>query len=148
ANVHQLLDVGQLVVHQPIPRGDAVAIVGNSDALGALAAGAAVGEPLRVVHGPVNLPPTAGAEVVEEALEAPFADPDVDSVVTALVQPDFADGVAVAGALARVAARHDKPCVTTFLGITGLSEALQAGHTPDGGAKVVPAYAMPEDGVF
>ncbi len=147
-NLHQLLDVGQLVVHQPIPRGNAVAVVGNSDALGALAADAAVGAGLQVARGPVNLPPTADAQAVEEALEEAFTDPEVDSVITGFVQPDFAGGVAVAGALASVAARHDKPCITTFLGIKGLSEALQGGRTPDGGTKVVPAYAMPEDGVF
>ena len=33
-NVHQMFDVAQLVVHQPLPHGNRVAIVGNSDALG------------------------------------------------------------------------------------------------------------------
>ncbi len=147
-NVHQLLDVGQLVVHQPIPRGNAVAVVGNSDALGALAADAAVAASLEVARGPINLPPDVAPEAVEEALEMAFADPDVDSVITGFVPPDIATGVAVARVLAHVATRHDKPCITTFLGIKGLSEELSGGVTPDGGTKVVPSYAMPEDGVF
>ena len=40
SNVHQMFDVAQLLVHQPLPAGRRVAIVGNSAALGALSAGA------------------------------------------------------------------------------------------------------------
>ena len=47
-NVHQLFDVAQLVVHQPLPQGNRVAIVGNSDALGALTAEACVSWDLEV----------------------------------------------------------------------------------------------------
>ncbi|WP_246136429.1 bifunctional GNAT family N-acetyltransferase/acetate--CoA ligase family protein [Leekyejoonella antrihumi] len=146
-NVHQLLDVGQLVVHQPIPRGNRVAVVGNSDALNALAADAAIGSSLEVVHGPVNLPPDVSPDGAERALEAAFADPDVDSVITGFVQTGIGQGVAIARTLSRVAAPHDKPCITTFLGIKGLSDELSGGATTDGRAKVVPSYAMPEDGV-
>ena len=51
-NVHQLFDVAQLVVHQPLPQGNRVAIVGNSAALGALTAEACVSWDLEVTHGP------------------------------------------------------------------------------------------------
>src|SRR6185312_11584198 len=39
--LEEMFDVAQLVAHQPLPRGRRVAIVGNSDALGLLAADAA-----------------------------------------------------------------------------------------------------------
>jgi acyl-CoA synthetase (NDP forming) len=45
--IHHQFDVGQLVVHQPLPAGRRVAIVGNSDALGVLAADACEAAGLR-----------------------------------------------------------------------------------------------------
>src|SRR5581483_5705182 len=44
----EMFDVAQLLAHQPLPMGPRVAVVGNSDALGLLAADAAVGEGLAV----------------------------------------------------------------------------------------------------
>ena len=46
----EMFDVAQLVAHQPLPRGKRVAVVGNSDALGLLAADAAVAVGLEVKH--------------------------------------------------------------------------------------------------
>ncbi|GAB3584624.1 bifunctional acetate--CoA ligase family protein/GNAT family N-acetyltransferase [Calidifontibacter terrae] len=146
-NVHQMFDIAQLVVHQPIPQGDRVAVVGNSDALGALAADACVAWGLQVVHGPVNLPPDADRDAFEAAVRAAFEDPQVDSVVTTLIPPRAGGGVEIARALGSVAAEYDKPCVTTFLGIRGVSDALSSGRSADGRREVVPSYAMPEDAV-
>ena len=86
-NVHQLFDVAQLTLHQPMPTGDRVAVVGNSDALGSLSASAAESWGLRVTHGPVSLLPHASAEEFAHALDAAFSDPDVDSVVAAFIPP-------------------------------------------------------------
>ncbi|NHN56889.1 GNAT family N-acetyltransferase [Calidifontibacter sp. DB0510] len=145
-NVHQLFDIAQLVVHQPIPRGNRVAIVGNSDALGALAADSCVAWGLQVSHGPVNLPAEASAEEFRQAVSAAFEDPDVDSVVTAFIPPRALAGVAVAQTLAIAALDSGKPCITTFLGIRGVTDALSA-RAADGTRQTVPAYAMPEDGI-
>ncbi|NNG39873.1 GNAT family N-acetyltransferase [Flexivirga sp. ID2601S] len=145
-NLHQLFDVAQLVVNQPVPAGPRVAIVGNSDALGALAADAAVSWRLEVTHGPVNLPAYTDAAQLQAAVEAAFADPDVDSVITAIMQPGIVEGIVLARALAEVASRHEKPCITTFLGISGMSEELSA-EAPDGTRRFVPSYQLPEDGV-
>ncbi|WP_446663908.1 bifunctional acetate--CoA ligase family protein/GNAT family N-acetyltransferase [Flexivirga sp. B27] len=146
-NLHQMFDVAQLVVNQPIPRGPRVAIVGNSDALGALAADNAVSWGLQIVHGPVNLPADCSPEQLEEALEAAFVDPDVDSVVTALMQPIIMQGLGLAAALAKVSARHQKPCLTTFLGVTGVNDALAAPDPETQVERFVPSYTVPEDGV-
>ncbi|GGB20977.1 GNAT family N-acetyltransferase [Flexivirga endophytica] len=146
-NLHQMFDVAQLVVNQPIPQGPRVAIVGNSDALGALAADNAISLGLQITHGPVNLPAECTPEQLEQAVDAAFADPDVDSVVTAFMQPVIIQGIGLATALAKVSARHEKPCLTTFLGISGVSEVLAAPHPETQIEKFVPSYAVPEDGV-
>ena len=86
-NVHQLFDVAQLLVHQPLPRGGRVAIVGNSDALGALTAQACVSWGLEVTHGPVSLPAEAKAAEFATVLDAAFGDDRVDSVLTCFIPP-------------------------------------------------------------
>lgn len=146
-NLHQLFDVAQLVVNQPIPRGPRVAIVGNSDALGALAADNAVSWGLQITHGPVNLRAECTPQELEEAVEAAFGDEDVDSVVTAFMQPAIMQGFWLAKALAKIAARHEKPCLTTFLGISGVNEVLSATNPDTGLERFVPSYAVPEDSV-
>jgi acyl-CoA synthetase (NDP forming)/RimJ/RimL family protein N-acetyltransferase len=167
-NVHQLFDVAQLVVHQPLPRGDRVAIVGNSDALGALTAQACVSWGLQVTHGPVSLPAEATAPEFSRVLDAAFADDAVDSVLTCFIPPLVTRDEEVAHAVAQSAGASDKPCAATFLGMVGVTEALSGGYriegdTADGdpgdGAEVraergdraprraVPAYLMPEDAV-
>ncbi|WP_432509015.1 bifunctional acetate--CoA ligase family protein/GNAT family N-acetyltransferase [Kineococcus auxinigenes] len=152
-NVHQLFDVAQVAVHQPLPEGARVAIVGNSDALGTLAADACVSWGLQVAHGPVAVAPYAGVESFTAALEAAFADPDVDAVVASWVPPTPEPDPAVAAAVARTAAAGAKTTVTCFLGTRAVSAAL-AGATGPGApaealadAPVVPSYPTPEDAV-
>ena len=147
-NVHQLFDVAQLVVHQPLPRGGRVAIVGNSSALGALTAEACVSWGLEVVHGPVCMPAEAKAAEFATALDAAFGDDRVDSVLTcftpALATPD----VDVAHAVVESAARSEKPCAATFLGMRGITETLSGQDRDDRSQqRAVPAYPMPEDAV-
>jgi acyl-CoA synthetase (NDP forming) len=145
-NVHQMFDVAQLVVHQPLPQGNRVAIVGNSDALGALTAEACVSWGLEVAHGPVSLPSDARAERYAEALGDAFADPGVDSVLTCFIPPLVTLDEDVATAVRDAALISEKPCLATFLGMRGVVERL-TGTTQDGRAEVVPAYSMPEDAV-
>ncbi|MDF8265828.1 bifunctional acetate--CoA ligase family protein/GNAT family N-acetyltransferase [Luteipulveratus flavus] len=146
-DVHQMLDVAQLVVNQPLPRGGHVAVVGNSDALGVLAADACAGRGLDVVHGPVSVPAEADAATFERALREAFEDPDVDSVIACFIPPLVTDGAEVAAVLARTSSAHDKPCITTFLGVDGAPEALASAVAADGTRRVVPSYSMPENGV-
>ena len=145
-NVHQLFDVAQLTLHQPLPQGDRVAIVGNSDALGALSASACVSWGLRVTHGPVSLLPQASAEEFAAALDAAFADPDVDSVVASFIPPLVTQDEDVLTAVRSIAAGYDKPCVATFLGMRGVG-ADSLSYQDDGTRRAIPVYSMPEDGV-
>ncbi len=144
-NVHQLFDVAQLTLHQPLPKGDRVAIVGNSDALGALSASACVSWGLKVTHGPVSLPPQASAEEFAAALDAAFADPEVDSVVAAFIPPLVTQDEEVHMAVRTIVADHEKPCVATFLGMRGVGDGLS--YEQNGIRRSVPAYSMPEDGI-
>ena len=148
-NVHQLFDVAQLVVHQPLPRGGRVAIVGNSDALGALTAEACVSWGLEVTHGPVSLPSEAQAAEFATALDQAFGDDRVDSVLTCFIPPLVTADEDVANAVVESAGRSEKPCVATFLGMRGVTEALSGGdgtgRNDRSPRRAVPAYPMPED---
>ena len=144
----EMFDVAQLVAHQPLPRGRRVAIVGNSDALGLLAADAAAAVGL-VVNKSVPLGAEATAEDFEDALDAAIDDPDVDSVVAVYTPPLNVSGEEVANVLAAIGEQSDKPLVSTFLGVEGVPELLRvpdvAGSTAGRGS--VPSYPAVEAAV-
>ncbi len=146
-NVHQLFDVAQLVVHQPLPKGDRVAIVGNSAALGSLTADACSSWGLEVAHGPVCLRSEATAEEFGAALTRAFADDGVDSVLTCFIPPLVTEDEDVAAAVREAAAAADKPCVSTFLGMRGVDDGHSSVRGTGGESRAVPVYAMPEDAV-
>ncbi|MBZ5741191.1 bifunctional acetate--CoA ligase family protein/GNAT family N-acetyltransferase [Nocardioides mangrovi] len=137
----EMFDVAQLVAHQPLPRGRRIAIVGNSDALGLLAADSAAAVGL-VVNKQTALGVDAGAEDFEDALDAAIDDPEVDSVVAVYVPPINVSGEDVANVLAAVGEQSDKPLVSSFLGAEGVPELLRvpdvAGSTAGRGS--VPSY--------
>jgi acyl-CoA synthetase (NDP forming)/RimJ/RimL family protein N-acetyltransferase len=140
-NIHQLFDVAQLVVHQPLPASRRVAVVTNSDALSALAADGCASWGLEVTHGPVAVPSEATAAQFRAAITDAFADEDVDAVVTGFMPPLVTLDQEVAVALAEVSAASEKTCVTTLLGMHGVTEALSSF------TRTVPAYPTPEDAV-
>src|SRR5205085_5242924 len=85
-SLDEMFDVAQLVAHQPLPRGNRVAIVGSSDALALIAADAAVASGL-VVRSTGALRPEASAEDFEHALDAAIDDPEVDAVLAVFLPP-------------------------------------------------------------
>ena len=146
--LEEMFDVAQLLAHQPLPRGRRVAIVGNSDALGLLAADAAAAVGL-VVNKSVALGAEAGAEEFEDALDAAIDDPEVDSVLAVYIPALNVSGEEVANVLAAVGEQSDKPLVTTFLAAEGIPELLRvpdvAGSTAGRGS--VPSYPAVEAAV-
>ncbi|HET6687181.1 MAG TPA: GNAT family N-acetyltransferase [Jiangellaceae bacterium] len=143
----EMFDVAQVLALQPLPAGPRVAVVGNSDSLGLLAADAAAAAGLEVVGAPDDLGPRATAAAFEQALTRLVDDPGVDSVVVVYV-PTLESGRAeeVARVLAAVAAPGTKPVVTTFLGSGGVPEALRLlddRGVPGRGS--VPSYPSPEE---
>jgi acyl-CoA synthetase (NDP forming)/RimJ/RimL family protein N-acetyltransferase len=144
----EMFDVAQLLAHQPLPRGPRVAVVGNSDALGLLAADTAASVGLQVRE-PVALGADATAEDFEDALDAAIDNPEVDSVVAVYIPPLNTTGEEVANVLAAVGEQSDKPLVSTFLASEGVPELLRvpdvAGSTAGRGS--VPSYPAPEAAV-
>ncbi len=144
----EMFDVAQLVAHQPLPRGNRVAIVGNSDALALLAAdaGAAAGLEVRLSGA---LGADASAEAFEAALDRAIDDPEVDAVLAVFIPPVNTTGVQVANVLAVVGEQSDKPILSTFLAAQGVPELLRV---PDvagasAGRGSVPSYHSPEAAV-
>ncbi len=144
----EMFDVAQLLAHQPLPRGRRVAIVGNSDALGLLAADAAAAVGL-VVNKSLALGAEATAEDFEDALDSAIDDPEIDSVVAVYIPPLNVSGEDVANVLAAVGEQSDKPLVSSFLGAEGVPELLRvpdvAGATAGRGS--VPSYPAVEAAV-
>lgn len=145
-NVHQLFDVAQLALHQPLPRGPRVGVVANSGSLAALAADACDSWGLAVTHGPVSVSTEADAGEFEVALRAVFDADAVDSVVAAFIPPLATQDAEVVSALARTAGASGKTAVACLLGMRGIDEAL-SGQGQGGGTRTVPAYSTPEDAV-
>ncbi|MGL4175699.1 MAG: GNAT family N-acetyltransferase [Dermatophilaceae bacterium] len=146
-NMHQLFDIAQIVVSQPLPAGEGVAVVGNSAALGALTADACEGAGLSVRHGPVTLRADATAADFRTALRRAFADGRVDSVLSCFIPPLVTDDEAVAAALRDVASASAKPCAAVFLGMRGVDDRQHAVSGTGGRSRAIPVYAMPEDAV-
>ncbi|MFI7073183.1 bifunctional acetate--CoA ligase family protein/GNAT family N-acetyltransferase [Micromonospora sediminicola] len=135
--VAELLDVGVLLAHQPLPAGRRVAVVGNSSALTGLAATACAAQGLVVADGyPQDVGPTGGAAAYAAALAAAVADERVDAVVAVFAPPlpgQLTDPEADFAAALPDARATGKPVVATFL----------AGRVPAG----VPAYPSVEEAV-
>lgn len=149
-NLHQLFDVAQLLVHQPLPAGQRVGVVGNSDALAALVAEAALSWGLEVGADPVTLHPEAGAEEFRGALQQAFADDRLDAVVVCFIPPLAVVDTEVVAVLREVSAASDKPTVACLLGMRGVTDVLVGTNTPGFEPSVeraVPAYPTPEDAV-
>jgi len=143
----EMLDVAQLLAHQPLPRGNRVAVVGNSDAIGLLAADTASAEGL-TVRTPIALGADATGQDFERALDEAIDDPQVDAVVALYIPPLNTSGEEVATVLATVGEQSDKPIVSTFLASDGIPELLRV---PDvegaAGRGSVPSYGNPEAAV-
>lgn len=148
--VAEMFDVAQLLAYQPLPAGDRIAIVGNSDSLGMLTQDACTSaglDPLR----PIDLTTSATAEDFRKALGDVLASPDSDAVVVVFIPPLTTSGQEVASVIAEMAERAvaaGKPLVATYLAHEGLPDQLRR-LDPDGvpAPGSVPSYPAPENAV-
>ncbi|MFJ9446569.1 GNAT family N-acetyltransferase [Kitasatospora sp. NPDC101235] len=161
ATITELYDTGELLAQQPLPPGDRVAVVGNSDSLGLLTYDALLSAGLRPCV-PVDLTTAATGENFRIALDVALADPAVDAVIAVAIPPigtsahafmggrltgedDPAMGTddpEIAAALldaGRRARELGKPLLLTHLALTDLPARLRPGG--------IPAYAAPERAV-
>ncbi|HXA59589.1 MAG TPA: GNAT family N-acetyltransferase [Streptosporangiaceae bacterium] len=160
----ELFDVAQLLAYQPLPPGNRISIIDNSNSLGLLAEDAATALGLEP-SAPADLGPRAGAAEYEAALTAAVADDAVDAIL-AIYTPSVVGAAAggwvqapsggwkealdpgVAAAITAAASGSPKPILATYLGSKGMPKDLRIA-APDGSAVQgsVPSYPAPEDAV-
>jgi acyl-CoA synthetase (NDP forming)/GNAT superfamily N-acetyltransferase len=148
--VAQLLDVGLVLAHQPLPEGNRVAVVGNSTAMGALVADAVLEEGLELAHeAPVDIGVTGTPEEFRAALQAAVDDDGVDAVVAVFLPPLMAGSEEFGPALRAAAQTSAKPIVATFLSEEGIPPevaVLDENGMPARGS--VPSFTTPERAVI
>jgi acetyl coenzyme A synthetase (ADP forming)-like protein len=155
--LEELFDVASLLSHQPLPKGNRVAIVTNAGGPGILAADAceAYGLPLAAlsaetaaalraflpaeasVGNPVDLLASASAEDYRRAVRLVLADPAVDSLLVIFIPPLVTDADTVAAAVVEEAGQSSKTVLATFMGAKGAPPGLAP----------IPCYPFPESAV-
>ncbi|MFD6066264.1 bifunctional acetate--CoA ligase family protein/GNAT family N-acetyltransferase [Amycolatopsis lurida] len=146
----QLFDTALVFAHQPLPAGPRVAIVGNSSAIGLLAADTARAHGLRLTADPVDVGPQASPEEFAAAVREALNSPETDALVVVFVPPLAIPGTAYARALREAVVEMDKnkPIVSTFLAVEGVPDelaVLSEDGVPTRGS--VPSYPSPERAV-
>lgn len=150
--ITELYDTGELLALQPLPPGDRVAVVGNSDSLGLLTHDACLSAGLRP-RTPVDLTTAATGENFRIALDVALDDPAVDAVIAVAIppigtsahafmggrlagpddpevgsdDPEIAEALLEAGERAR---ELGKPLVLAHLALTDLPSRLRPGASP------------------
>jgi acetyl coenzyme A synthetase (ADP forming)-like protein len=167
--IEELFDVAMLLAHQPVPRGNRVAIVTNAGGPGIMATDACESHGLSVVtlgdetvtalraflppeastRNPVDMIASASPDAFEQAVRLTALDPGVDAVLAIYVPPVVTRPLEVAQAIVRGTAdaarearslgRAPKPVLTCFMGSHGVPEGLRSLKEGQ-----IPSYAFPE----
>jgi len=161
--VEEMFDLAMAFSHQPIPRGNRVAIVTNAGGPGIIIADACEAHGLSVteltpetrerlatrlpeeasVQNPVDMITSATPQSYRMAVEAVLDDANVDAVIAAFVPPLGIRQQDVAQAIVDVAAgRRDKPVLAVLMGREGLPQGLAELN-----AAGIPGYRFPESAV-
>ncbi len=161
--VEEMFDLAMAFSHQPVPRGNRVAIVTNAGGPGIIIADACEAHGLVVTElaeetrallaehfpeeaslaNPVDMIASATPQSYRIAVEAVLADPNVDAVVATFVPPLGVRQEDVAEAIVSVAAgQTHKPVVAVLMGREGLPQGLAELN-----AAGIPGYRFPESGV-
>ncbi|MEQ0564581.1 GNAT family N-acetyltransferase [Amycolatopsis sp. NEAU-NG30] len=146
----QLFDTALVFAHQPLPAGPRIGIVGNSSAIGLLAADTARMQGLRLAADPVDVGPQAAPEEFAKAVREALTSPETDALVVVFAPPIAIPGTAYARALRETVVElgQHKPIVSTFLAAEGVPDEL-AVFTADGVPTrgSIPSYPSPERAV-
>lgn len=149
-NTHQLIDIIQLLAHQPLPSGRRVGIVASSAPLLAVVAEAASSVGLTVTGAVAAVSENMSDEDNLAAINSVYADGVCDVVVAVHVPLLGGTGERLCRTVAQAAARSGRPTVASVLGLHGLVPVLTVTtEDPKTGPTtvVVPAYSTPEDAV-
>jgi acetate---CoA ligase (ADP-forming) len=158
--VEELFDLAMAFSHQPIPRGNRVAIVTNAGGPGILIADACEAHGLRIVDlapetkahlaehfpeeaslaNPIDMIASATPQSYRVAVEAVLKDPNIDGVIATFVPPLGIRQEDVAEAIVSVAAQQtEKPVLAVLMGRDGLPQGLAELN-----AAGIPGYRFPE----
>ncbi|HEV2145903.1 MAG TPA: acetate--CoA ligase family protein [Longimicrobiaceae bacterium] len=161
--VEEMFDLAMAFSHQPIPRGNRVAIVTNAGGPGIIIADACEAHGLEVpelaestrallaahfpeeasLRNPVDMIASATPQSYRVAVEAVLADPNVDAVIATFVPPLGIRQEDVAEAIVDVAAgQREKPVMAVLMGREGLPQGLAELN-----AAGIPGYRFPESAV-
>jgi acyl-CoA synthetase (NDP forming) len=146
ATLEELFDVAVLLAHQPLPRGNQVAVVANSAGVATLLADACEAHGLELGGaGVVNLGAFTSAVRYEETVRDLLLDDTVDAVVVAFAcvgdcSPDeVAAGVGSGVQAAEERSGTAKPVLVCIMGAQGAVTTVSGDRR-----RVLPAYRFPE----
>lgn len=162
--MEQMFDVAALLLHQPLPNGENVAIITNGGGPAILCADACEAEGLKVVElspetqkklreflpteasvvNPVDMIASATAEDYARSIEVVASDPGVDAIIVIFIPPLLVKPEEAATAILQSVrkirnAGNLKPVLSVFMLSRGAPQELRA---PD---LQIPAFSFPED---
>ena len=150
--LEELFDIALLLSHQPLPRGNRVAVVSNSGGVATICADACEANGM-LLSGPgvVDLHTMATAEHYERACLAALEHPEVDALIATFACVGDCDPTLVARAIRRAAVRAEratgiaKPTLLSLMGVSG-AVAVGASTLGDSGGihRTFPSYRFPE----
>lgn len=147
--LEELFDIALLLAHQPLPKGNRVAIISNSGGVATICADACESSGMQIGGpGVVDLQATATAEQYEKACQQALEHPEVDALIATFACVGNCDPNAVARAIRRAAIQAERRtglAKPTLLSLMGVSGAVAVGLAPAGGsARTFPSYRFPE----
>ncbi|NMR19376.1 GNAT family N-acetyltransferase [Cellulomonas fimi] len=138
-NTHRMLDIAQLVAHQPLPRGRRVGIVGSASSMVALVAEAAASAGLDHEGRVVLYSEDADQTTLTAELDALYRDGSCDVVVVVQVPTVGTSSPRLVRAVAAAAAGSGVATVACVLGLHGITDDLTAA-APDEPAVATPPH--------
>jgi len=147
--LEELFDIALLLSHQPLPKGNRVAVISNSGGVATICADACESSGMQIGGpGVVDLQATATAEQYERACQQALEHPEVDALIATFACVGSCDPNAVARAIRRAAIQAERRtgiAKPTLLSLMGVSGAVAVGLAPAGGsARTFPSYRFPE----
>lgn len=124
--VDQMLDVCQILVSQPLPRGNRAAVVSNAHALGQLIAERATRYGVVVKNSEANINLAQDSlDVLADIVMSSLESSDVDAVFAAFMPSHSVSAEDIAGVLLQCAQNSGKPVVASFPGIAEQQKVLR-----------------------
>jgi len=150
--LEDLFDIALLLAHQPLPRGNRVAIVSNSGGVATICADACETHGVEISGpGVISLHATALPEHYEEACREALEHPQVDALIASFACIGACDPDVVARAIRRAAVRAEqttgiaKPTLLSLMGVSGAVPVGSAALGESGGKhRTFPSYRFPE----